>query len=165
MDVSMRLLHVGCLAAFLLAPAALLAQVDPQPQAELVREEIVGIALFPDGETPVAKLPVRVWDADQRKTVFRTETDADGIFRIPPLPAGRRYIFVGRARIDVRIVEEQQGSVYQHHDIVVVLTRPMLFARYPGIEEVLLIGEGALLDLLVTSTFVTPPEPPRIVSP
>lgn len=123
-------------------------------QLELVSESIVGVVLFPDGETPVQNLPIRVWDIDSKKMIHKSSTDADGIFRIPKTNAQRCHIFVGKVQIDTRMLSERAGTVQQSHNIVVVLSRPFLIANH-----------SKLLDVIIAPLIMQPPDPPRIVSP
>ena len=126
---------------------------ETQPHAELIPEEIVGIALYPDGETPVSKLPVRVWDVEKKQFTHRSRTAEDGTFRVPKMKPGRSYLFVGGVKIDVRILAKS-GIGPQQHDIVVALPRRMLVARQPK-----------LYDLLLAPLLIQPPDPPQVVSP
>ena len=124
------------------------AHMDLHPQ------EIAGIALFPDGETPVSDLPVRVWDMAEKKFVYRTRTDEHGVFEAPQMGAGLHSLFVGRVKIDLCMIAEKAGRSAQRHDIIVVIPRKMIVSARPG-----------LMDVLVAPAFFRPPEPARVVSP
>jgi hypothetical protein len=123
-------------------------------QLELVSKNIVGVVLFPDGETPVESLPIRVWDIDNRKMVHKSKTDADGVFRIPQTDVQRCYIFVGKVKIDTRMLAKNTGTLQQTHNIVVVLSRPMLIA-----------GHSKIFDVIIAPVLMQPPDEPRVVSP
>ena len=57
--------------------------------------ELKGKVLTPDGKTPVPKMSVRVWSVDQKKFVYHTESDKEGTYGLPKLPAGRYVIVYG----------------------------------------------------------------------
>jgi hypothetical protein len=125
-----------------------------EPHMEILPEEIVGVALFPDGETPIVDLPVRVWDIDENRMIYRDRTDEDGVFRIPEIGAERCYIFVGRVKIDLRVMMEDEDALWQHHDIVVVMPKKMLMVR-----------QIRLLDVLIAPALMRPPDDDGYVSP
>jgi hypothetical protein len=123
--------------------------------AQLMPQEILGVVLYADGETPVAKFPVRVWSADRRRYMFRTRTDSEGVFRIPSLGTGRAYVLVGRLKIDLEVIAREAGGLLQHHDIVVVLPRRMVFS-----------GTGILYTPVLLAPVIFPlPESTGVVSP
>ncbi|MCK5850833.1 MAG: hypothetical protein KAH23_07950 [Kiritimatiellae bacterium] len=127
---------------------------DLEPHMSLTPEEIVGVALFPDGETPVVNLPVRMWDMAAKKFVYRTRTNKHGVFNVPQLGKGLRSLFVGRVKIDLCVLKRETSGAPQHHDIVVVIPRKMIVSSHPG-----------LLDVIIAPLLITPPDLPPVVSP
>src|SRR5476651_505739 len=95
------------------------------PDVAVLPAEVRGVVLFPDGTTPVDKLPVKVWNADTEKIVFRTKTDKDGIFDVPRLEEGNHYVTVGPVRIDMRVLTARAGVTPQPHGFVVVIPKRM----------------------------------------
>jgi hypothetical protein len=149
----------------------------------LVNENIVGVVLHADGITPVAGLPIRVWNESTKKMVCRTKTDRDGIFAIPDnLTKGSTFIYIGRLKVNVQMYAVEEGSIHQHHDIVVVLPRVMLMPSMPVVETVILPGTALEVFLVPALQAVAdespsrdiffppvpppvPPPPPPVVSP
>ena len=123
-------------------------------QMEIVSDDIVGVALYPDGETPVKDLPVRVWSIDRQRMIYRTSTDEDGVFEVPEIRLGRCCIFVGRVRVDLRVVRAGRTDLHQRHDIVVVVPHGMLVSAAPRI-----------MDILIAPLIMQAPAEPRVVSP
>lgn len=154
-------------AAVLLALALMPARgAGLSPHMELIPEEVNGVVLFPDGQTPVADLPIRVWDADQEKILFRTSTDRDGIFKLPEVPTGRLFIYVGRMRIEVRVLDRAINAAHQRHDLIIVISRQMVYGQVPVMEDVMLTAGAAgltefyLLQNLQPRNPQPPPTPP-----
>lgn len=123
-------------------------------QVELLEEDIVGLAVYPDGETPAEDVPVRVWSVDRKEMIYRSRTDENGNFRIPRLESGQNYLFVGRVRINLKIFKPEAGAAHQYHDIVMVVSRGMVVPAKPNIMEIML-----------APIIMRPPEDPRVVSP
>ena len=119
-----------------------------------MEEDIVGLALYPDGQTPVVDMPVRVWSVDKKQMIFRSRTDNHGNFRIPRLEPGQNYLFVGRVRVNLKIFTAESGDTHQYHDIVMVVTRGMVIPAKPNVMEVLL-----------APVIMKPPEDPPVISP
>ena len=142
--------------SFLAGVAALTADAVEVVEAhmEIVTDEIVGVALYPDGITPIRDLPVRVWSVDGQKMIYRTRTDEDGVFQIPWLNEGRCYVFIGRVKVDLRVLTADVNTVHQHHDIVAVVPRGMLVSSRPH-----------LMDVVMAGLLLPPPDEPRVVSP
>lgn len=151
--IRQKIIRGSLLMAFLFASPAFPAGT-PEIHMEIITEEIVGVALYSDGQTPIVDLPVRVWDSDSRTIVYRTRTDRDGIFRIPKIGAGNCYVFVGRARINLTLLAMHGDLLVQRHDIVVVMPRGMLIP-----------ASSRMMDLLIAPFIITPPDPPVVVSP
>jgi hypothetical protein len=127
------------------------------PHAHILPNECVGVVLHGDGETPVARLPVRLWSVDKARFVYRTRTDPGGVFYVPRLATGRSYLMVGQIKIDLEVSSESgtPGAVVgQQHDIIVAMPR-----------RALVIGEQVLYDVLVAPLLLRQPERPNIVSP
>lgn len=127
---------------------------DADVQVELLEEDIVGLALYPDGETPVVDMPVRVWSVDKKEMIFRSRTDENGNFRIPTLEAGKNYLFVGRVRVNLKIFKGDVNDSHQYHDIVMVVSRGMVVPAKPNIMEI-----------LMAPVIMRPPEDPPVISP
>jgi hypothetical protein len=83
--------------------------------------EFRGVILSSDGQTPLEGMTVRVWDAQNEKVIYRTQTDKNGEFAIPELKEGDRYITAGSVRIDMRLLTARAGINPQPHGIVIVV--------------------------------------------
>ena len=121
---------------FMFALSALLClsvQAAP-PDLAVLPAEVRGVVLFPDGETPVEKLRVRVWNAKTEEIVYKTETDKNGVFTVPRMEEGSHYVTVGPVRIDMRVLTARAGVTPQPHGVVVVVPKrmPMIPALIPG---------------------------------
>ena len=124
------------------------------PDVAVLPAEVRGVVLFPDGETPVDRLPVRVWNADTEEVVFKTRTNGDGVFDVPRLEEGNHYVTVGPVRIDMRILTARAGVTPQPHGFVVVIPK-----RMPAIQTLVPSSITAAAAALSVD------EPPEIVSP
>lgn len=127
---------------------------DGGVQVELLEQEITGLALYPDGQTPVADMPVRVWNVDAKKIIFRGRTGRNGSFSIPRLEAGNNYLFVGRVRVNLRIFKPAPDTIHQSHDIIMVVSRGMVVPAKPNVMEV-----------IMAPAIMKPPEDPPVISP
>ncbi len=114
----------GLVLAVLVATVAA-GVVQAAPDVTVLPAEVRGVVLFPDGQTPVDRLPVKVWNADTEEVVFRTRTDANGIFDVPRLEEGNHFVTVGPVRIDMRILTARAGVTPQPHGVVVVIPKRM----------------------------------------
>jgi len=102
----------------------------------VVREEIVGVALRPDGITPIGDLPVRLWSVDRQEMIYRIRTKPDGTFRIPALRSEHYYLFVGRVRVNLKMIApDDEAEWHQYHDLVVVLPNRVLVNASPLVSE------------------------------
>jgi hypothetical protein len=110
-------------AALVFGVLATAGVADTPPDVTVLPAEVRGIVLFPDGETPVDGLKVRVWNAETERIVFRTRTNTDGVFDIPHLDEGRHYVTVGPVRIDMRVLTARGGVTPQPHGVVVVVPK------------------------------------------
>ena len=135
----MKWLYVGvCISAMLMVRCAgSLGAELAEVGTDMPREELAGVAMFPDGVTPIGNLPVRVWSVDKQKMVYRTRTDADGLFHVPIIRVGRYYLFVGRAKININVLLSSGMALSQNNDIVVVLPYRMMVSSMPLVEPVL----------------------------
>lgn len=106
-----------------------------------------GVVLYPDGETSVERLTVRVWNADTEEVVFKSRSASDGSFEIPRLAEGNHYVTVGSVRIDMRLLKARAGFTPQPHGMVIVVPKNL------PINQFLIPGAGAAALI------------PRIVSP
>jgi len=91
------------------------------PDLSVLPADITGVVLYPDGETSVDGLRVRVWDAETEEVIFKTRTDKNGQFVIPELPEGSHYVTVGSVRIDMRLLTARAGITPQAHGLVIVV--------------------------------------------
>lgn len=144
-----------CLGAILLLAAG---RGETPIEIELLPEDIVGVVLRPDGKTPIAELPVRVWNTEKNKTIYRTKTDKDGIFRLPALKASRNIVFVGRVKIDMRILSARKDALMQRHDWVIVMPRGLLMSRMPEMADIIM-GIPVLLQPSPPSSSPPPVSP------
>jgi len=115
---------VGIVLALLVIAAAGVTRAAP-PDVAVLPAEVRGVVLFPDGETPVDDLRVRVWNADTEKVVYRTRTDENGVFSVPKLDEGTHYVTVGPVRIDMRVLTARAGVTPQSHGFLVVVPKRM----------------------------------------
>lgn len=121
----------------------------------------MGAVLWPDGQSPVTDLQIRVWDADRDRVVYRTRTNNDGMFNLPDLGEGNLYVTAGPVRIDLRILEAQGGILTQPHGIVIILPRRVAFGPVmtPG-------GVSMLIPPVLPPGRRIPPGPePEPISP
>ena len=122
---------------------------------QLVRQDIAGVVLHPDGQTPVEDLAVQVWDASRERVIFKTQTDENGNFLIPAMRTGPANIYVGRVKIDVDIVPKGENAISQQHSLVVVLNRFQVHSQLMGISPIVIYP---ILEPLLEP-------PPEVVSP
>jgi len=123
------------------------------PDVAVLPAETRGVVLFPDGETPVDGLSVRVWNADTEEVIFKTKTDSKGTFNVPMLEKGNHYVTVGPVRIDMRVLEGRAGINPQPLGFVVVIPK-----RMPLIQTL-------VPSALTASSVAILPLEPEIVSP
>jgi hypothetical protein len=69
--------HAWLLVAVLVLAAGLVEAAPPD--LSVLPARVRGVVLLPDGESPVSKMQVRLWNADTEEVVFRTRTDEDGV--------------------------------------------------------------------------------------
>lgn len=117
-----------CFALLAVLVVASVSMAATPPDLSVLPAEFRGIVLYPDGKTPVEGLPVRVWDAQAEKIVYRTQTDDNGVFAIPEMTEGDHYVLVGSVRIDMRLLTARAGIVPQPHGLVVVVPRVLPIA-------------------------------------
>jgi hypothetical protein len=124
-----------CLAVGLVGLLCWGADAAPRPpDVAVLPADVRGVVLYPDGQTPVDHLRVRVWNAKTEEIVYKTETDKDGVFAVPRLDEGTHYVTVGPIRIDMRVLTARANVTPQTHAVVVVLPKrmPMIPALIPG---------------------------------
>jgi hypothetical protein len=145
--------------ALLAVPLCIVGQFgwaeDFVPEVQVLPDEIVGVVVYPDGETPVIDLPVRVWSLEKNRMLYRTKTDDEGAFRVPSsISGGKCYLFVGKLSIDLEILHPSKDVVSQRHDLIIVEPRWMT------------VTTGArLFDVLLAPVLMQVPDSPRVVSP
>lgn len=100
--------------------------------------ELRGQVLYPDGKTPAAKVPVRVWSVEAKKFVYQSTTDEKGRYRLPKLAPGRYLVIFGdRMSVEVRVVE---GAELSGQPLNVIIPRGQAFFA-PEDMTVELMGE------------------------
>ena len=156
-----RLAVIGIVVAAFFTAAAAWAAFEG-PHAELLPEEVVGVVLMADGETPVVSYPVRLWSADEERFLYRTRTDEAGVYRIPMLHTGRAYLLVGQVKIDLKVLAEEGGALIQRHDIIVVLPRRTLVGANQVLYEYF---TAAVMGLPFEFERRRTPRTPEVVSP
>lgn len=152
------------LASLLLAAAPVVVR----PHLAVEPADLHGVVLFSDGVTPVTRLGVRVWDSENERSIYRTQTTDEGIFSIPRLGDGRYFLIVGELSIDMEVfAAEATDNLQQSHDIVIVIPRRVLIGT-PGFQDSTLLL-GPLLPTGGSSTEVVPlvptPDPPDPTPP
>ncbi len=115
--------HAWLLVAVLVLAAGLVEAAPPD--LSVLPARVRGVVLLPDGESPVSKMQVRLWNADTEEVVFRTRTDEDGVFEVPRLTEGSHYVTVGPVRVDMRVLTARAGVTPQPHGLVVVIPKRM----------------------------------------
>ena len=162
------------LVAWALAGVGLGAESSDVPTS-LVKEEIVGVALRPDGVTPIGDLPVRLWSVDRQEMIYRTRTKPDGSFRIPTLRSEHYYIFVGRVRVNLKMIAaDDEAEWHQYHDLIVILPNRILVSASPLVSDLIialptriLVGASPSVSDVIIAPLIVPvvPRPPSVVSP
>ena len=129
----MMKLRTVCLVALLVGVTCGVAGAAA-PDLSVLPAKVRGVVLLPDGETPVSKLQVRLWNAETEEVVFKTRTNTDGVFEVPKLTEGSHYVTVGPVRIDMRILTARAGVTPQPHGLVIVVPKrlPMMPVLIPG---------------------------------
>ncbi len=122
--------------------------------ATFLPNEVAGIVLQADGQTPVAGFPVRVWNVDRNRFIFRTVTDQNGNFYVPPLASGESYVLVGRVRVNLSVLQPSDMVVSQRHDLIVALPR-----------RALITGRGVFYQTMITPLGLAIPRETQVVSP
>ncbi len=130
------------------------AEVKYSSYLEVKPGELKGQVLYPEGKTPAAKVPVRVWSVEEKKFVHQTTTDEKGNYKLPALKPGRYLVIFGdRVSVDLRVSKEIEGAV---KPLNVIIPRGQVFFA-PGQMEVELVGEeaeGAEGDRLLSSLLI-----------
>ncbi len=81
------------------------ATVKYSQYLEVKPGELKGQVLYPDGKTPAAKVPVRVWSVKEKKFVHETGTDEKGRYSLPALKEGRYLLIFGdRVSVELRVL-------------------------------------------------------------
>ena len=139
------------------------------PVVDAESADVTGFILYSDGETPAKNLPIRVWDIEQEKFVYNTESDDNGMYRIPTLEKGRYTIYYDRIRTHLNMLNTQATASAHSHNIVVILPRNIAALNYVQMQATILAGtlvsavplvENQLKDTPTTIISVTPPPPP-----
>lgn len=115
------------------------AAVKYSQYIEVKPGELKGQVLYPDGKTPAAKVPVRVWSVDQKKFVQETTTDEKGNYTLAALKPGRYLVIFGdRVSVDLRVAKTAPPA---GKPLNVIIPRGKAFFS-PQELEVELLGEG-----------------------
>ena len=128
------------------------------PDVAVLPADIRGVVLFPDGKTPADGLTIRVWNADTEEIVYKTKTNAQGIFDLPEMTIGNHYVTAGPVRIDMRVLEGRPAVTPQPHGFVIVIPK-----RAPVIQPLI----PTTITASATPFLVEAPSPPgpTVVSP
>lgn len=156
MGLRSNVLSLVVLSAVSIAAAVSCFAVDAGPQLQTTPDRILGVVLYPDGVTPVGDLPIRIWSVARNKMIYRTATAADGSFSIPALEDGDCYVFVGRLRIDMKVLKARADALWQANDMVIVLPRGLIVSSSVTPK---------LFDVMLVPLVVRPPQSPKVVSP
>lgn len=114
------------------------AEVTYSRYLEVKPGELGGQVLYPDGRTPAAKVPVRVWSVQEKKFVYQTTTDEKGHYTVPKLAPGRYLVLFGdRVSVDLRVVET---ATFAGKPLNVIIPRGRVFLA-PEELELELAGE------------------------
>lgn len=116
------------------AHAVVLQAAENAPDLSVLPSTFRGVMLYPDGKTPVERVRVTVWNADNEEVVFKTRTGRDGVFEIPLLDEGNHYVTAGPVRIDMRLLRARGGVKPQPHGLVIVVPKrmPVAHVLVPG---------------------------------
>jgi hypothetical protein len=135
-----------------------------RPHLAVEPADLHGVVLFSDGETPVTRLGVRIWDSENERSVYRTQTNEEGIFSVPSLGNGRYFLVVGDLSIDLEVFSDKtKDGPQQSHDIVVVIPRRFLIGT-PGYQSMPLFL-GPLIKPGESTIRTIPPTPPSTPPP
>jgi hypothetical protein len=109
------------------------------PPTEVVATKVRGLVFYTDGRTPAEGVPVRVWDVDKRGFVYETQTDENGMYRIPEMPPGRYLVAFDWTMVDLQFAEKLAGGLSrQPLDIIVVIPRVAAFSTIQAASSVLI---------------------------
>jgi len=120
-----------------------------------------GVVVWADGETRVDQLRVRLWSKESESVVFRTRTDSNGMFVVPPVQEGSHYLTIGPVRISLDVLEPRAGVVAQPHSIVIVIPKRLPLSPTLVPSSVLALTAAPS----VSSGVLALPEEPLVVSP
>lgn len=101
--------------------------------------ELKGRVLYPDGKTPAAEVPVRVWSPAEKKFIYEGKTDKQGNYTLPALKPGRYLLIFGdRVTVDLRVTKT---AAFTGKPLNVFIPRGRAFFA-PEEMEVELVGGG-----------------------
>ncbi len=142
--------------------------------------EIIGKVLYPDGKTPAATVPVRVWSTSKKKFVFEATTDKKGAYKLPKLATDGYFVVYGdRVSVDLRVEEKAKQTLRW---LNVIIPRGKVFfaaERQAGelwgelgleraalLKSLILIGAGGATAVgIIAATGNLGEETKKIVSP
>jgi len=134
------------------------ATVKYSQYLEIKPGELKGRVLYPDGKTPAAKVPVRVWSPKEKKFVQQTTTDEKGNYKLAALEPGRYLLIFGdRVSVELRVVKSAAAAA---RPLEVIIPRGRAFFS-PEEMQVELAKEGGggesklLKTLLIGGLVVT----------
>jgi len=147
MRIPVRIVRAAVTAAAMGA-AGTLSAAPASPEASytvIIRDRIDGYVLYEDGQSPVYRVPVRLWDIERRRFVYRTETDRQGYFSIPVESSGDYYLVFDWTRVKFRAVEPA-GQVVQRAHVVTILPRPVGYVSAPHLMSIL--GASSMSEIV-----------------
>ena len=113
---------------------------------------INGTVVFEDGETPVVRLPVKMWSINEKKIIYRGKTDTNGEFIVPKVKE-KTTLFVGNISVDLVSYNISDKNIPL--DLIIVLP-----------EKIITKTEANMADAIyVVPPMLASPELPKIVSP
>jgi len=126
----MMLVVVGTLVAGLVSAREQVLNTPVSGKVEVASVEITGRVTYPNGRSPVAQAPVRVWSVAEAKFVYNGVTSQDGTYRLPALEPGRyQLVFADRVRVEL-LVTEGKAAGAASVDVLIPRGRAV-FAQMP----------------------------------
>jgi hypothetical protein len=129
------------------APAA------PYSQSLTIKPgSLTGQVLYPDGETPAANVPIRVWSVVDKKFIYEGTTDEKGMYRIPALGPGQ-YVVIAGDRVRVEVVVSDAAST-TGKPLNIIIPRGKAFFSTQELEAELAGGAAPGQEKLLRSVLV-----------
>lgn len=89
----------------------------------VVAAEIKGLVLYADGTTPAVRVPIRIYSVSEREFIAETETNEEGLYKLPKLDPGEYFITYDWTKLRVTVIANGGDSTQQPHDIIIVIPR------------------------------------------